>query len=290
MLSTSRKRYKFLVGLNFFIESGDGKQTYRPFPMLDFSYNIIDNFLIPYIGINGNVARNSFKGLTDENPFVISKPQLTNTIHLFRLYAGVKGALSSATSFNARVSYDKIDRMPFFVNDTSGLLSGVEGLANQFTLDYYDNVRLLGIHAELAHHKTDKFKMIFAFDYTGWTMAKVGQQPWHKPDYELTLSGIYNLQDKIILNADIFVFGKQLAKTYPLDSLGNYQIDENGKPVVGIKKLPGAADINLSLEYRYTKKLSVYIKLNNIGAFRYERWNNYPTQRFNVLGGVTYGF
>ncbi len=124
--------------------------------------------------------------------------------------------------------------------------------------------------------------MILVFDYSIWTMEKEEQQPWHKPGYELILSGVYNLKDKIILNADIFVLGKQFAKVYETDTAGAIFI----KP----KTLKGIADINLSLEYRYTKKLSAFIRFNNIGAFRYERWNNYPTQRFNLLGGVTYGF
>jgi len=56
------------------------------------------------------------------------------------------------------------------------------------------------------------------------------------------------------------------------------------------KELKGIFDANLGLEYRYTKKLSAFINFNNIGAVRYQRWEDYPTQRFNVLGGLTYSF
>ena len=88
----------------------------------------------------------------------------------------------------------------------------------------------------------------------------------------------YNLKEKIIVKADIFAIGEAYAREY----------DESGSPVA--VKLRSVVDLNLELEYRYTRKLSTYLRLNNLSAQRYYRWNQYPTMRFSFLGGLTYIF
>jgi hypothetical protein len=44
------------------------------------------------------------------------------------------------------------------------------------------------------------------------------------------------------------------------------------------------------VEYRYSKRISAFIQLNNIASQRYQRWYNYPVQPIQVMGGVTARF
>ena len=55
-------------------------------------------------------------------------------------------------------------------------------------------------------------------------------------------------------------------------------------------KLKNTIDANIGIEYRYSKVLSAFINLNNITASKKYYWNFYPTQGFNILGGLTYSF
>ena len=64
----------------------------------------------------------------------------------------------------------------------------------------------------------------------------------------------------------------------------------NRNPEIVAKKLYGFVDWNLGFEYRYTKILSAFLNFNNIEGERYFRWNNYPSQRFSFMGGITYAF
>ena len=50
------------------------------------------------------------------------------------------------------------------------------------------------------------------------------------------------------------------------------------------------ADANLHLEYRYNSRFSAFLQFNNLAAQRYKRWNRYPVQGFQVMGGITFGF
>jgi hypothetical protein len=53
-------------------------------------------------------------------------------------------------------------------------------------------------------------------------------------------------------------------------------------------EVPAALSFNLSAEYRYTKILSFWLKLNNISFSKYYEWAYFPTQRFMFLLGFTY--
>jgi len=103
----------------------------------------------------------------------------------------------------------------------------------------------------------------------------VQQKAWHKPLSELTLTAGYNIAGKILASIDIYSSGVRYAYTAESNTVTN---------------LKAYADISLKMEYRYTKILSVFLQLNNVGFSRYYRWNNYPSQRLNILGGITYAF
>ncbi len=53
------------------------------------------------------------------------------------------------------------------------------------------------------------------------------------------------------------------------------------------KKEPVHVNINLSAEYRYTKILSFWVKVNNIAFNKYYEYAYYPTQRFLCMVGFS---
>ena len=111
-------------------------------------------------------------------------------------------------------------------------------------------------------------------------MNEIHDLKLHKPNYDLTLSGIYNLKSKIIIKADIFAIGSQWALTKDVETADSITY----KPLL----LKGIVDCNLGAEYRYSKMLSFFINFNNIANMRYQRWERYPTQRFNFMLGLTF--
>jgi outer membrane receptor protein involved in Fe transport len=96
------------------------------------------------------------------------------------------------------------------------------------------------------------------------------------------VNGKYNLKDKIWITASIIGLNRQFARTFIFDTAGVASIAE--------ERMKGIADINLGGEYRYNKRMGIFLQLNNILNVRYSRFLNYPTQRFNALGGVSVSF
>jgi len=49
-------------------------------------------------------------------------------------------------------------------------------------------------------------------------------------------------------------------------------------------------DANAHVGYKYSERLTGFLKLNNIGNQTYQKWLNYPVQGFQVLIGGNYKF
>ena len=50
------------------------------------------------------------------------------------------------------------------------------------------------------------------------------------------------------------------------------------------------ADLNFSADYRFSKRFSVFLEMNNILGYRYYRWYNYQQRPFDIKGGLTFAF
>jgi len=269
---TTFNEYSFYIGViaNFEVDSVT-KVYVRP--LAEIRVNIIKEILNAYIGVSGGLQRNSFKTLSDQNPFITSVIPMRYTEDKFRLYGGINARAGSYFDFNLSLESRNTRDMPFFVNDTSTARN--RDLFNQFTVVYDDAKEIHGA-AEIVFHKDDKINIIFRGNYYQYTMDSE-KEPWHKPKYDLSLTGKYSIQEKFLVGAGIIAYGKYAAKTY-----------EDG--VVVPEEVKGFADVNLGLEYRYSKNLSGFLNLNNITNNQYFRWYNYASQRFNFLIGASYSF
>jgi hypothetical protein len=273
-LTAKGDKWRASLGIDVRLDVSDEARFYF-YPSVDFSYDPFDHILIPYAGITGGLDKNSYRSYAEANPFVMHELTLKNSNRKFEVYGGLKGSVSSNSAYDARFSYAAVSGMPFFVNDTT------ETMRNRFTV-VYDSVKVMNVHGELSIQNTEKLKFIMKGDYTAYNTTHE-LRAWHRPELEVTFTTNYNLRDKIVAKADIFVIGKQYARVNVFDSTA-------ARTVFAAKELKGIVDLNIGLEYRYTKILSAWVSFNNIAATRYYRWNNYPMQRFNIMGGVSFAF
>tara|TARA_B100000809_G_scaffold264347_1_gene319932 strand:+ start:938 stop:2614 length:1677 start_codon:yes stop_codon:yes gene_type:complete len=276
-ISTSTDKWQFKVGIGLYLNSFPDTK-FHFYPKAEFKYNVVEDIIIPYVGIKGGLISNNLNSFYQENPFINTELLVTqNTNQKYDIYGGIRGSLSSKLTFNTSFSQQKMEGLPLYVKDFGSILE------NKFLLSY-DTVNISTITAELAYQKLEKFKVLLGAKYFKYN-PKNELKAWHKPDLKISLSGIYDLSDKIIVRADLFYFSKQYAKSFETITANNITTTTEVA-----SKLKGMFDANIGFEYRYTKKLSAYINFNNIGSVRYERFQDYPTQRFGVLGGLTYSF
>ncbi len=271
---SSGDKWSTRIGMGIALEDDqDYKTRFLFYPNIDFNYNVLENIIVPYAGVSGGLKKNSLKTLTDENPFLVPSPEIKNTNTRWEMYGGIKGSINKNISYNTRASFSRIQGMHFFVNDDSDFfLKGFNVV--------YDDVNLMNLHGELQYQSEEKLKVIAKGDYNVYDMEKE-LKPWHKPLWQTTLSVNYNLKNKIVATADIFILGKRNVRLVEDGLLGSVFVAKEIKPIV---------DANLGMEYRYSKKLSAFINFNNLGFKRYTLWNNYPSQKFNFLAGITMVF
>jgi hypothetical protein len=263
------KQWRALIGTNLIIDANaSGKQS-SFYPMATLSYDVIDHYLIPYVEINGYLEENSYSKITAENPWIIPGKKVFNTSHKFILTGGIKGNMSTKVSYSVYARYSLIDSMYFFTNTN---LVASNPLFNRFTVES-DNAELTTILGELTIAPSSKINLFFRAQYDSYRLAKLAK-PWHKPDFTALASIHYNLKDKIVLTLDMFSTGKRYVQL----------------PDKSAKSLEGISDINFGIEYRYNKKLSGFLNLNNLTSSKYELWYLYPMYRFNFKLGLTYSF
>ncbi len=261
-ISKAADEWRFLLGLNTTTDIR-GKGAIHIYPRALFQFNIVKNVLIPYLGVDGYREVNSYRKILFENPYIVPGLSVRNSDYGMNGFVGLKGQYSSKMAFDFRVSFAQLSDMYFFINDTTSVLQ------NQFTVTY-DNASLLTTSGEITWNQSEKLQFMLKGNYYHYNLDSLAH-PWHKPQFEAVLSANYNLRDKILVNADVFYTGKRYAPV-------------NGQSLE-LKPYP---DANLSVEYRYTKLLSFFLRLNNLTSSRYQIWNQYPAQRFQAMVGFTY--
>ena len=138
---------------------------------------------------------------------------------------------------------------------------------------------------EMGGKINDKFSFNTVANINRYSLSKY-KSAWNKPDWDVKFGLKYNLRDKIIAGTEITLEGKR-------------KLVVNGGSLLLIPsqvlpyspstfEMPTHFNLNLSAEYRYSKILSFWTKLNNISNNRYYEWAYYPSQRFLFMLGFTY--
>lgn len=277
-VKTQGKGWHAKLGINVAIETDEGKTHFLP--DISGKYNVVEEILSVYADIKGYSYRNSFRNLSSVNPFISPAINFrTSTVKLDAV-AGVRGNVNQHLYYNLNGGYKIVDSMALFVN-TPHLF---DTLQNAFQV-IYDNAKIARFYGELGYVMENKITAAAWLAFNQYSMDKQ-VKPWQLPALEAGVKGIYNLGDKIILGLDIFYVGARYAKVSQFNKFTSTGVDF----VTATRKLNGYIDANINAEYRYTKKLAAFIRLNNLAAQQYQVWNNYPVQRLNGVLGVNFSF
>jgi hypothetical protein len=268
------KKWHADIGLAGTLDNFRGKAKFYPYPRINVYYDIYEHMVIPYAGLDGGLIKNSFRSLSRENPFIDTVVNFANTNNRVNAFGGLKGNLSSHTSYDVKTAYSVYEHMYFYVLNYSSPVQ----MHNMFDL-VYDTATLLTLSGQIKYTMKEKLNLYAKGNYYKWTTKHL-QRAYMKPDFDVTFTGVYNLQSKIILRADLFFMGQQWSYSPITDS--------NNQLSYGPKQIKGWADINLEAEYRYSKMLSFFVRFNNIASQRYYRWERYPSQRFSAMLGLSF--
>ena len=266
------EKLKMRFGLDFAMDEG----KIHLYPIIELKYPVIDQYITPYIGINGKISRNSFSSFFDENPYVVSFAELKNTNQKFHFYGGLRGRISNRWSYDFAYSYESYQDYGLFVNDT------LYSIQNRFNV-IYDDIKLNRFYATISYRNSEKLKVSLAGNIYNYTTSEQ-LFAWHKPDVKVNLLVDYNLSNKFLIGFDLFYIGnRKAASFYPVEGI----IPDQGIYVVDLDPY---VDLNLKFEYQYNTRLSAFIEFNNLLSSNYQLWYKYQVQPFFALIGVTFSF
>jgi outer membrane receptor protein involved in Fe transport len=142
----------------------------------------------------------------------------------------------------------------------------------------YDDVDIFTIKGSIEYKMAEKITMAANVEFNNYKTDKL-KEALYVPAVKFGLNGQYAIAQKIYIKADVFYNGEANA----IENI-------NKTPETRFVKLKSFVDLNLGVDYRYSKVLSVFANLNNLGFARYFRYYNYPSYRFNAMAGLTYSF
>ena len=270
-------RFKAKIGLDLVFDFHTETKVYV-YPIAELKYSLFNDIFIPYAGIRGGLKQTTFKSLTQENEFILANTHLRNEKTPIDFYGGIKGTLSKRISFNAGISFANVRDKALFVTDT------LYSRGNKFNV-IYDTMTVTTIEASISYQLMEKLKLDGIGRFYSYS-AQNNSYAWNLPQFQFIIRGSYNLFDKFLFNLDLNMEQGRKALVYSKGEDVTIE-NENGQ---FIKSLNFIADANLGIEYRYNKRISAFVQLNNVAAQRYLRWYNTPVQGFQFLGGVTFRF
>jgi len=265
-ISKGSIHWRFTAGVNLYGAVSNEEFTPHLYPRGSFQFHMIKEVIVPYFGVDGYLESNSYRQTVEENPYIMPSLGVKPTDHKLIGYFGLKGRITKAVAYNLKASYSIIDDAYFYVNDIS------DPLMNQFMV-VYDDVTLGKLHGELTIRPSDSWKFFLKGNYYSYITMVREEHPWNKPEFDISFQARYNMRDKIILNAGVYTIGSRYF--------------ENFDPA-SEETLPLAVDANLGLEYKYSKLLSFWVRLNNLAAQPYYLYHQYPAYRFRAMVGFSY--
>lgn len=268
-------RFKAKIGLDITMDA-DKKNSLYIYPIAELKYSLFNDLFIPYIGAKGGIKQNTFKSLTGQNEFMLTNVKMRNENTVADLFFGIKGTITKRISFNASASFAYVKNKALFVTDTTF------SLGNKFNI-IFDTMSITTIEGSISYQLVEKLKIDAIGRYYSYALNN-NSYAWNLPQFQIIARGSYNLYDKFYANIDVNFEGGRKALVYKKEE--NTTVEDNQIA----KTLGFVADADLSVEYRYNKRISAFLQFNNLAGQRYKRWYNAPVQGFQVMGGVTFRF
>jgi hypothetical protein len=244
------------------------------YPELNFRFQAIPKALLTYFGVTSYIENNNYQSISNENPYVLPGIHVRNALHQYVLYGGLEGQLSSKAMYHFDVRLDNIQNMHFFVKDT---LTPYE---NHFDA-VYDDVTLIKYYGEISWMPLTNLTFLAKSNYYSYKLNNSyhmtpEKKPWQLANYDLTFAARFTYKEKIFTEIEYNYIGKRDAKNS----------NDPANPYV----LKAVNDLNLKIEYKYSKTFSAYLHFYNLLSQKYYLWNQYPCEKINFLLGLTYKF
>jgi len=245
------------------------------YPNVRLDYTFVNDIVRTYLGVDGGLEPNSYWNLSKDNPFVLNaldngnkSLEMNNSDVKYNAFVGLESKLSSKLFFSSKLSYSKVDYIPFYELDLSSTFQ------NKFKV-IYDNGTHLNLFSMIDYKISSSKGVSLSLNYQSFDLDTLSSYNY-KPTFKVNLKGYYNIANAIIASAEVFA---EMDRSVSL----------NGDNIVQSQELGDIVDVNLSLEYKINNVFSSYLLANNLVG-GYQIWQNYSALSPQIQIGVTYRY
>lgn len=272
----------FGAGLFYSMDTQNKKNQLYIYPQINASYKVVGDLMIFYAGAEGNLEQNSYMDFANDNPYVSPTLEIKPSDKQYDIFAGLKGKLTNNVSYNLRASYvNERDKALFKSNDyTENSANEDYVFGNSFQV-VYDEMKTLSFYGELKADFSDKVTFGVNGTYSNYTNT-FQSEAWNLPELKLNSTLDVSITEKWYAGVKVFYVGERK------DMQANNNIINIVAP--GPITLASYFDANAHVGYKYSERLTGFLKFNNIGNQAYQKWLNYTVQGFQVLIGANYKF
>lgn len=255
---------------NFYLQAGVTpsweRKNYNMLPNFMADINTNDQRFTLQFGWIGYYNKGSYQRFASINPW-LAQPvdSLLRNSKVTEAYGGFKGSVGNHFSYSAKVGMQQHRNIPLFVNDP---LDG-----KTFEIIYEPKLNQLQVHGEVEYARGEEFSAKASLNWNQFSKLQQEKRAWGILPFELNMALRWQVLKDLWIRSDLWAWdGPQYKKD---------NTNFKGK---------GAFDLNAGAEFRITKNFNLWLQMNNILNKRYERWNQYESFGFNILGGIVYSF
>jgi hypothetical protein len=237
------------------------------------AFPVLNVDVVPFTGLhifagwNGDIVRNTLKSMLSENQWLGPNVLIVNTEKSADFYGGVKGESVEGFNYEGRISVASYRNFYHFNNSLTD--------TSRFSILYDpQKTKVLTISGQAGYNYNDLFKTSLKVNYFDYAVGAL-EEAWHRPDLTLNWFNALAISKKLFVTADLYVLKGIKAKNF-----------QTGK----VTKLPVITDLNLKIDYLLTKNFSAFVSINNILGKQYQRYQYYPQQGLNFVGGLSFSF
>jgi len=209
--------------------------------------------------------KGSYQRHASINPWLAQPDSLLNT-RVQERFAGFKGSITDHLTYSAKVGFNQYWNMPLFVNDYANN-------GKDFIIRYEPSLKALQLHGEIAYTTGEQFSISAGLNINQYSLQKE-LRAWGLLPLEFTSNLRWQILKDLWFKSDLWAWD------------GAQYLASNGQP----GKNNPAFDLNAGVEFRVTKQLNLWLQMNNIFNEKYQRWNQYQSYGFNILGGIVFSF
>jgi hypothetical protein len=293
-IAMQKRDWSFNLGASIFygIDIENKKNKLFVYPNINASLALVGDLMIFYAGAEGGLEQSSYKDFATENPFVSPTLGISPTDKQYDIFGGLKGKLSNAVSYNVRGSLVSEKNKSLFKNnsyDETAPNKEDYQHGNSFEV-VSEDLKTLSFYGEIKAEFSKNVSLGINGTFNSYT-KKIQEEAWNLPAIKLGGTIQVDITPKWYAGGAVFFVGdrKDQASTtkFAVDPANIIPQPAFTQSIVTLKSY---FDANAHLGYKYTDRLTAFLRLNNIANQGYQKWINYPVQSFQFMLGASYKF